>query len=69
LQLLPGLVGPKRNQPVVAPPFGFADPLSVAIVLATPVAASVTTVGATGVMNDWIAPKAVPAAFWAMAQK
>jgi len=36
--------------------------------LLTADAASVTTVGASGVTNDWIEPNAVPAPFWAMAQ-
>ena len=55
--------------PVVAAPFGLADPLTVAEALPTLDAASVTTVGASGVTNESTAPNAVPAPFWAMAQK
>ena len=45
---VPGLVVSKRNQPVVVPPFGLAEPLSVAVVLPTLDASTVSTVGASG---------------------
>ena len=65
---VPGLVGLHRNQPVVLFPFGFPDPLSVAVVAMTGVAASVLTVGNDGVVNMRTVPYAMPTAFWAIAQ-
>src|SRR5437868_6620206 len=66
----PGLAVAKRNQAVVAPPSGLAEPLSVAEKAATLVAASVVTDGACA----WVVklksdPTVVPSEFWAMAQK
>jgi hypothetical protein len=65
---LPGFTVLYRNQPVVVSWFGFAEPLSVAPVLVTEVAATVDTVGADAVVNDITEPKPVPTAFEAMAQ-
>ena len=48
--------------------FGFADPLSVAVVPVTAVAATVVTAGAAGVVNDNTVPNLVPTEFWPMAQ-
>lgn len=45
---LPGLVALYRNHPVVAKPFGLADPLSVADVVVIADAALVVTVGGGG---------------------
>ena len=47
---------------------GLADPLSVAVVAVTGVAASVDTVGGIGAVNDRMEPNAVPSAFEAIAQ-
>ena len=54
---------------MVALPAGLALPLSVAAELVTAVAASDVTTGAPGVVKDITAPKLVPAALLAMAQK
>ena len=54
--------------PVTAARFGFADPLSVAVVVVTEVAFALDTDGAAGVANDRTAPKLVPSLFWAIAQ-
>ncbi len=50
-------------------PLGFADPLSVAVVEVTGVAASVVTVGVAGAANDSSEPYAMPCEFEAIAQK
>jgi hypothetical protein len=65
---LPGFTVLYRNQPVAAKPFGFADPLSVALELVTAVAAEVVTVGCDVVVNVITVPKLVPSEFDAMAQ-
>ena len=52
----------------MAYPFGFTDPLRVAVVAVTGVAASVATVGGCVVVNVRTAPNDVPTAFWAIAQ-
>jgi hypothetical protein len=61
---------PHSNQAVVACPFGFTDPLTVAPEPVTDVAALVVTVGATAVvLNPTIDPFAVPPALEAAARK
>ena len=53
----------------MSPPPGLADPLRVAVVEVTPVAALVVTDGTTsGVVNDTLAPNEVPNVFEAIAQ-
>ena len=64
----PGLVVEYRNQPVPALPRGFAEPLSVAVVPVTSVAADVVTAGAAEVVKLRTVPKRVPAEFEAIAQ-
>jgi hypothetical protein len=66
---VPGLVVLYRNHPRDEAMFGFADPFSVAPVPEMPVAASVVTEGDAGVVNESTAPKLVPSALLAMAQK
>jgi hypothetical protein len=65
---VPGLTVLYRKYPVVADWFGFAEPLSVAPVVVTDVAATVVTVGTDAVVNDITVPNPVPAEFEAMAQ-
>lgn len=65
----PGSEVEYRKWPSAASPFGFEEPLSVAELDVTNVAAEVTAVGAFGVVNDSTDPKAVPSALDAMAQK
>ena len=67
---LPGSVAPKRNQPVVSSPRGFAVPLSWAPLSVSIDAGSVVTSGgAAGVVNDNTEPNDVPSALETIAQK
>lgn len=67
---VPGLVAEYRNQPVVAPPLGFAAPFRVTAVPVTFVALFVVTTGArAAVVNDRTEPKDVPIPLLAIAQK
>ena len=66
---VPGLVVAYRNQPVVAPPPGFAVPLSWALAPVRSVALLVFTAGTLGsVVKLSTAPNEVPMAFCAIAQ-
>ena len=65
-----GLVVAIRNQPVVDEPLGLAVPLSVAVVVVTPVCTLVVTDGAPATaVNCITAPKPVPTEFDASAQE
>src|SRR3954469_16480660 len=66
---LPGSTVEYRNQPVAEDRFGFAEPFSVAVVLATGDAAAEVTDGAALVVNESSAPNDVPTGLWAIAQK
>ena len=57
------------NHPVVANPFGLTEPLSVAVVAVTGVAARVLTAGAAVVAKVSTEPNDRPSGFWAIAQK
>lgn len=58
---VPGLAVLYRNHPVVAAPFGLAEPFSVAVVPVKLDALFVETVGAAaGVVNERIDPNPVP---------
>ena len=65
---VPGLLVLKRNHAVVELPLGLAEPLSVAVVAVTGVAAKVATVGGIGAVNERMTPNEVPSALDAMAQ-
>jgi hypothetical protein len=65
---VPGSVSEKRKYPVAVDPFAFTVPLSVAETFVIPLAATVVTVGACGVVNDSTDPNDVPALFDAIAQ-
>jgi uncharacterized membrane protein HdeD (DUF308 family) len=54
---------------VVAASIGLAEPFSLAVVLATVVAAEVVTAGTAAVVNESTEPKEVPTEFEAIAQK
>ena len=66
---VPGVAVAMRNQPVDDAPFGFPEPLSVAVLLVIDVAAAVVTTGWSNVVNDWIWPNEVPSELDATAQK
>src|SRR4051812_7385665 len=64
-----GFVVEIRNHAVVAAPLGFAEPLSVAVVVVTPLCSDVVTVGVfAGAVKLVIAPNAVPTVLLAIAQ-
>jgi hypothetical protein len=67
---VPGFDVLYRNQPVVAAPFGFAEPFRVAVAAATDVAACDVVAGASApVVNESTDPKLVPMLLLDIAQK